>query len=517
MSVISVRRPRWKIVMRHVAVALLLTLPLVTDRAAAVDELPAPRPSFTYKGADLCVRCHRSEQSDWCDVATTVAWRHDAHARAHLALASDNTRTAAMEKALGIRAAETAACVACHTRPAAEPPVEEETDVLHAGISCETCHGPASGYFEPHMEKAWRFLTTAEKEAFGMHDLRNPARKAENCSGCHLGDVASGRLVSHAMYAAGHPPLPAFEVESFGRGMGPHWKRVWEKSPRVREAARAAGYRTEAADELHRSLIASLVVVREAAELVTDYVALDDEGRARPWPELSLYDCQACHHELRIPSGRQQAGYGGLVPGRPSVARWPRPLAGVAVEAAGLEHDLDAVLGPWEAAFNERPFGRPERLVSDAAGRTARERLDAAVAALLAADGDPASRREILASLVAAGRRAGDFESARLPGWVLAAAVRSEPADDPAAGRAVAAALERALALDFPVPAYPEPPARPFWETSLAAAADADLERIHAAFRLPELPAPPRRPAAPEAIELPAAEGDPAEVQRGAR
>jgi hypothetical protein len=45
--------------------------------------------------------------------------------------------------------------------------------------------------------------------------------------------------------------------------------------------------------------------------------------------------------------------------------------------------------------------------------------------------------------------------------------------------------LGRVLALGFPSPAYPAPPStqKPFWQTSLSAAADADIDRIHAAFQ----------------------------------
>jgi len=457
-------------------------------------EPPArPRGAFVAKGSDLCVRCHRSEQNAWVDASTTAVWRHDAHSRAHLALSPDNSRTRGMEAVLGITAATTAACVACHTHPAGEPAVEEETALVHGGISCETCHGTGSGYFEPHMEKRWRFLSSAEKEALGMHDLRNPARKAENCLSCHLGDVSTEKVITHAMYAAGHPPLPAFEIESFGKAMGPHWKRVWEKSPTIQQQAAEAGYRTEAASESQRSLIGGLVALRQSAALVDTYAsAAAENARERPWPELALYDCQACHHELRVPSERQEAGYGGLVPGRPSLVRWPRGLAGVAFVEAGMPTDVDKLLAPWVAALNQRPFGEESGLQAAAGSRDHQAPIDRAIATLAAVSrtavaGDPeavARSRGRIASLSAAGARCGDLETARLLGWVMIAALQ-EDASLPEGERAMAiAALESSLALGFPSPAYPQPPApdKPFWQTSLSAARDADIERIRAAF-----------------------------------
>ena len=466
-------------------------LPELTLSAAATPVVARglPTPAFTAKGTELCVRCHRSEQSEWVDVATTKAWRHDAHSRAHLALEPDNPRTRGMEVALGITAARTAACVACHTHPAGEPAILEETEAVHAGISCETCHGAGSGYFEPHMERRWRFLPSAEKESLGMRDLRNPVRKAENCLGCHLGDVPSGKVVTHAMYAAGHPPLPAFEPESFGVAMGPHWKRVWEKAPKVQAAATEAGYQTEAASETQRSLIGALVSLRRTAAIVHDYAdTAATDPRAAVWPELAIYDCQACHHELRIPSWRQEAGYGGLVPGRPSLVRWPRGLAAVAFAQAGMTTDVDALLKPFRDALNIRPFGGPAEV--RAATREPLARIDEAIRVLQAVRRDDSlavREHATVQALAAAGESVGDFESARQLAWPLVAAMARDPAWSSADRDTVTRRLGTVLGLGFPQPAYPEPGSavEPFWRTSLSTAGSVDMDRVHEAFRLP--------------------------------
>ena len=492
------------------AIAWLLHVGLVPSPGSAavaddaVQTLPAPvavvQPAaLAAKGTEFCVRCHRSEQTAWIDTSTTAVWRHDAHSRAHLALSSENLRTRGMETTLGITAARTAACVACHTHPAKEPAIEEETAVVHAGISCETCHGAGSRYFEPHMEPRWRFLSSAEKESFGMHDLRNPVRKAENCLSCHLGDVASGKVITHAMYAAGHPPLPSFEMESFGKAMGPHWKRIWEKPPQIQRQALAAGYRTEAASESQRTLIGALVALRQSAAVVGDYAAASDGSAGeRLWPELSLYDCQACHHELRVPSWRQETGYGGLVPGRPSLVRWPRGLAAVAFAEAGTPTDIDAIFEPFTASLNRRPFGDAAGLRPGGAMSDPLKQIDRAVVILAAVPRDApagdapavARRRARIMQLAAAGARCGDLESARLLGWALIAALREDDSWSEAARAAAITRLEESLALTFPSPAYPQPPSpqKPFWQTSLSHAESVDTATIRAAFRL----APPR-------------------------
>jgi len=475
---------------------LLLTLVSCWADSPRADDLPTPvghsilEPRLSFKGSEFCIRCHRSEQGEWSDKATTAAWRHDAHSRSHLALLSHNPRTRAIEAALGIRAADTASCVACHTHPAAEPAVEEETPLVHAGISCETCHGAGSAYFEPHLEKRWRFLSPAEKQAFGMHDLRSPALKAENCLACHLGDVASGRVVSHGMYAAGHPPLPAFEMEAFSRALEPHWKRVWEKSPRVQADAARAGYHTETASVSQRALIGALVGLRESVEQVVDYAAASagPSPAGRSWPELALYDCQACHHELQLPSWRQRAGYGDLVPGRPSLARWPRELAAVACAEAGQPTDIDALLAPWVQELNRRPFGVASRLSEVSRGPL--DQIGRAIDLLAARprDGSLAETERLRSlQLAAAGRRSTNFESARLLGWVLVETLSDHAGWPPETQARIVAQLTEQLALQFPA-AGPNPSAEhtPFWQTSLTAAARADRESVQGAFQVPE-------------------------------
>jgi len=314
-----------------------------------------------------------------------------------------------------------------------------------------------------------------------MRDLRDPVAKSANCLSCHLGEVETDRVISHEMYAAGHPPLPAFEMEAFSAGMGRHWKRVWQKGTRVQAAAAEAGYATEGASDLARTLVGSLATLRASARLLETYaVASLAAGESRPWPELGLYDCQACHHDLVVPSWRQDAGYGGLVPGRPSLARWPRALAGVALEEAGGGGDVDALLGAYVALLNRRPFGDPADLRHLASAPL--EPLDAAIAAIGSWPRDASlGRREaaLVRRLAAAGTQVADFESARLLAW---AALSESAGVARADGRGPGGDLARLLALSFPPPDAAADAAKPFWITSLESAAAADVPAIRAAF-----------------------------------
>ena len=472
---------------------------LVSAMPARSDEEDTPaRSSLAFKGANLCVRCHRSEQSDWVDLSTTATWRHDAHSRSHLALLSDNPRTQAMEKSLGFKAEKNKNCVACHTHSALEPLIEEETSVLHAGISCESCHGPSEAYFEKHMEKSWRFLASSEKEAFGMHDLRDPVSKARNCLSCHLGDIGSDRIITHQMYAAGHPPLTSFEIESFSNAMGSHWKRVWDKSEKIQRQAEAADYRTEGACQSQRALIGSLVALQQSALFVGDYAtAAKINPKENVWPELALYDCQACHHELQIPSWRQKIGSGDLRPGRPSMVHWPRMLSGVALRQSGATTDVDSLLSPFATGLNLRPFGSP-----DSVAPTLEElilSIATATDALKKWNRDETlSVREsaLIALLCEAGMRTGDFESARQIGWVMVLALKSTREWTENVRKAKILELTKLLSLEFPHPAYPtlsdsslngSSRDDPFWKTTLSVTPRVNMARVHAAFQMPPL------------------------------
>ena len=62
-----------------------------------------------------------------------------------------------------------------------------------------------------------------------MIDVRNPIVRAEQCFGCHIGNAAEGKIITHEMYAAGHPPLPNIEIESYVAQLPRHWRYLDEK------------------------------------------------------------------------------------------------------------------------------------------------------------------------------------------------------------------------------------------------------------------------------------------------
>jgi hypothetical protein len=151
--------------------------------------------------------------------------------------------------------------------------------------------------------------------------------------------------------------------------------------------------------------------------------------------------------------------------------------------------------------LNSRPFGTADglRRVAEDSGRE----IDQAIEALARwrRDETLADRERVaIEQILAAGQNVGDFESARLLAWGLIHGLSSN-ADWPEDVRArKIAELTALLALEFPTPAYPSPPAqeKTFWQTSLAAAPATDIGRVRAAFELP----PAARKPAPTVIEV---------------
>ena len=87
-------------------------------------------------------------------------------------------------------------------------------------MSCESCHGPASGWLGSHTDKNVPYETLVEQ---GMHPNRNLIRRSERCLECHVG--GPNKFVDHEMIAAGHPDL-TFDLSYFSFYMPQHWKTL---------------------------------------------------------------------------------------------------------------------------------------------------------------------------------------------------------------------------------------------------------------------------------------------------
>jgi cytochrome c554/c'-like protein len=230
----------------------------------------------------------------------------DKHSRAYQALTGDVGERMTRILKLDAKAEEAPKCLACHALNPA-PEQRGRAFEISEGVSCENCHGPASGWLGPHTTRSWPHEKSV---ALGMHDTRDLIHRTEKCLECHLG--TKDNFVDHEMIAAGHPDL-FFELDSFSAVMPRHWKTPRESEPgKPVEDAAWVGVREWSAGQA--------VQLRAAMERLTWRAKNERYDKKDVWPEYSELSCFACHHALgpAKDSWRQEHGYGRRRPGDPA-------------------------------------------------------------------------------------------------------------------------------------------------------------------------------------------------------
>ena len=159
--------------------AILAAIAATGAIAARADQGTAPPAStagsFTGPGSCAAASCHGSvrpvaggrilqtEYSTWII--------QDKHAQATAVLT--NPVSVRMARLLSLPKPDTAPkCLACHSVDAPEP--QRARSFAQEGVSCEACHGPASGWLGPHTTRGW---THARSVEMGMIDTRDPVRR----------------------------------------------------------------------------------------------------------------------------------------------------------------------------------------------------------------------------------------------------------------------------------------------------------------------------------------------------
>ncbi len=244
------------------------------------------------------------------------------------------------------------------------------------GITCNYCHqvGSNDAWVKEHAiqgeDKAWRVLPPTSKQAAGMHDLVNVGNQAATCYDCHIGNLKKNMFVTHVMYAAGHPPLPGVELQTFCASMPQHWQTesALYDSLEAKPFAGTDQYFKANFDALfpgkytpdqtfwntRKILVGAIAARLQMAKVMSDSATPDK------WADYSLYDCAACHHELREPSFRQARGYVSA-PGRPRLHEWPEAVLNVSLLIAGpgMREKVTALDDKLAKALSQTPFGEP--------------------------------------------------------------------------------------------------------------------------------------------------------------
>ena len=231
-----------------------------------------------------------------------------------------------------------------------------QAEVQQPGISCNYCHqlGNETAWIDEHdSPDNWRLLSPQKKSQRGMRDLVAFDAQAALCCDCHMGNISQNKFVTHEMYAAGHPPLPSFELQTFCELMPQHWRTPAELYQALNNFDQRDKYfetnypwqfgggehDSRPGDEFWKTrkvIAGALQAQQRSLELL---VQAADTKR---WGDYALYDCAACHHELRVDSRRQQVGWPG-VPGRPRQPIWPQALADVVLGSV----DANAAVGQY--------------------------------------------------------------------------------------------------------------------------------------------------------------------------
>jgi hypothetical protein len=200
-------------------------------RAVAEAQPPggAPR-GARYDGAVRCKDCHTQQTTleqgaslSFVMLDEYAIWKTlDKHAQAYAVLRGERGQQMSKLLKSDVLKPETG-CLNCHAMNALKTS-PQETFNPEDGVSCGGCHGPSSGWLTEHTQPAWRKLSPREKAERGMKDVRDPETRSKLCMSCHIGNADEGKVVTHAMFAAGHPPLPPFEVATFSQNEPQHWR-----------------------------------------------------------------------------------------------------------------------------------------------------------------------------------------------------------------------------------------------------------------------------------------------------
>jgi hypothetical protein len=206
--------------------AFLLTAALVvcaSTRSGASGGPGVPAPAAQQKiqmlGPGQCLNCHdHDKEKDWYnskELLEVVRLFPDKGANAgHVNSLNqlESPKSDAFAKAIGQadKYDVNGACVRCHATVF--------NGDANAGVSCESCHGPASAYLTPHQVKG--SYDTAVTQ-YGMTRLvGNIQGWTQQCTNCHVMD--DDRLIK-----AGHPAGDDFDLSKRYQPVSLHFKKTY--------------------------------------------------------------------------------------------------------------------------------------------------------------------------------------------------------------------------------------------------------------------------------------------------
>lgn len=223
--------------------------------------------------------CHGSiisrEGSDVLQNEYIIWSREDAHSQAYQTLLSAESKKIADK--LGLDNAATAAvCLDCHSDNVATE-YQSEKFQISDGVGCESCHGGAEHYLSSHTNSKQSHETNI---LAGLYPTDEPQQRAKLCLSCHLGN--KDKQASHDIMGAGHPRL-SFELDTFGILQPLHY---------VVDADYIS--KKWSGDSYITWIYGQLEANKETLKMIENKLVSANSL----FPELSLFDCYACHHEM---------------------------------------------------------------------------------------------------------------------------------------------------------------------------------------------------------------------------
>lgn len=270
---------------------------------------PLPSPTLPYRSADrtegtvACAStvCHGS-LTPWKESGVLqneyVTWtRLDKHAQAWTVLTNEQSKKIAKNLGLERPASESALCLDCHAHNVPKKN-RSERFVLSDGVTCEACHGPSGRWITSHAKKE---TTHSQNVEDGLYPIDDPVARAKLCLSCHGGNA--DRFVTHRIMSAGHPRI-SFELETFSMIEPAHFALSRAEHP---QAKSWNGVRIWAAGQA--------VAVSEQMTLLMN----PSRNHDGPFPELVMFDCNACHHLKSDRRWKPQGAFGATPP--PGIVR----------------------------------------------------------------------------------------------------------------------------------------------------------------------------------------------------
>jgi hypothetical protein len=180
------------------------------------------QPKFDVLGPNQCINCHdHGAEKLWWEKNELLEVRKlfpDKGANAGHINGLNQMETPKSDeyaKAIGLtdKYDVNGGCVACHATV--------WRGEANAGVSCESCHGPGSGYLKPHVEKGAYEESVAK---YGMTRLvGNLKGWTQQCTNCHV--MNDDRLIK-----AGHPSGDDFDLSKKYAPVALHFKKMYAEA-----------------------------------------------------------------------------------------------------------------------------------------------------------------------------------------------------------------------------------------------------------------------------------------------